>query len=552
MDTEKTSCEQADGGRAANGGVAAGRGAASSAEPAAPAAGSRGGLFLAWDAALPFAACTALSAWTIALLLATGPLDSAARLVAPVPGIAQLLFLAGLVAALALGTRRPLPTPGAWAKRHPTAHALLGSAPAAAIAASVVVAYGDASARALCSVVEAVALPLAGATTAGALRWLRTAARDAPAAQAAATVGIGALAAMAFLLLREEAAVVASCVALPCALACRAAHEAIGSRAARTAAPAGPEAAETQRADAAAGQSEPRIRSLTPKVAFARGLYGVATGYLLAIGNSVHEGPWGAALAYAAIIIPCIAAAAAGTRGGFPRSAAAARIVAAATAVTFLPFLFAGGDEGLPLLIEASHTLLIAEATCFLLICRERDRCAGEAAPDAVATAVAVPAGILVGWAAGMTALATAGLGSIALHATTAVVIAALALCAAAIDADERPEPAAARADSPDGGGDDRGARTLVASYDAAAARAGLSKREAEVLALLVQGASNKEIAEQLVVSINTVKTHARNIYAKFDVHAKSDLAHAVEAYAQGSSADAAPLERPNHSIAPR
>ncbi len=43
----------------------------------------------------------------------------------------------------------------------------------------------------------------------------------------------------------------------------------------------------------------------------------------------------------------------------------------------------------------------------------------------------------------------------------------------------------------------------------------GLSTREEEVLKLLAAGCSNQEIAKQLYISQNTVKTHIKNIYAK-------------------------------------
>lgn len=44
-----------------------------------------------------------------------------------------------------------------------------------------------------------------------------------------------------------------------------------------------------------------------------------------------------------------------------------------------------------------------------------------------------------------------------------------------------------------------------------------LSKRELEVLELMAKGLSNQEIAEALFVSLNTIKTHSSNIFAKLD-----------------------------------
>ena len=43
----------------------------------------------------------------------------------------------------------------------------------------------------------------------------------------------------------------------------------------------------------------------------------------------------------------------------------------------------------------------------------------------------------------------------------------------------------------------------------------GLTPREAEVLALIAEGLTNTEIAERLVVSAATVKTHVNHIFAK-------------------------------------
>lgn len=48
-----------------------------------------------------------------------------------------------------------------------------------------------------------------------------------------------------------------------------------------------------------------------------------------------------------------------------------------------------------------------------------------------------------------------------------------------------------------------------------------LSVREREVLCLLANGGSNDEIAEQLTISPNTVRTHLCNIYAKIKVNSR-------------------------------
>ena len=51
-----------------------------------------------------------------------------------------------------------------------------------------------------------------------------------------------------------------------------------------------------------------------------------------------------------------------------------------------------------------------------------------------------------------------------------------------------------------------------------------LSDREKDVIVSLVQGMTNKEIAEHLFISVNTVITHRRNIAKKLQIHSPAGL----------------------------
>jgi LuxR family maltose regulon positive regulatory protein len=49
-----------------------------------------------------------------------------------------------------------------------------------------------------------------------------------------------------------------------------------------------------------------------------------------------------------------------------------------------------------------------------------------------------------------------------------------------------------------------------------------MSSRELEVLHLIAAGLSNREIADKLFISLNTVKTHTKNINSKLNVHSRT------------------------------
>ena len=52
-----------------------------------------------------------------------------------------------------------------------------------------------------------------------------------------------------------------------------------------------------------------------------------------------------------------------------------------------------------------------------------------------------------------------------------------------------------------------------------------LTKREKEILQLLMDGLSYKEIAAACFISIDTINSHIRKIYSKLDIHSRSEIA---------------------------
>ena len=51
-----------------------------------------------------------------------------------------------------------------------------------------------------------------------------------------------------------------------------------------------------------------------------------------------------------------------------------------------------------------------------------------------------------------------------------------------------------------------------------------LTKREKEILGLIAEGYTNKQISEKFVLSINTVETHRRKLVSKLRIHNKTEL----------------------------
>jgi len=59
-------------------------------------------------------------------------------------------------------------------------------------------------------------------------------------------------------------------------------------------------------------------------------------------------------------------------------------------------------------------------------------------------------------------------------------------------------------------------------SNEKSALRLGLSQRELQILELIVDGKSNREIAETIYLSLDTVKSHMKNVYQKLGVHSRT------------------------------
>jgi DNA-binding NarL/FixJ family response regulator len=69
---------------------------------------------------------------------------------------------------------------------------------------------------------------------------------------------------------------------------------------------------------------------------------------------------------------------------------------------------------------------------------------------------------------------------------------------------------------------------SLAAERPPAQPFARLTNRQLEIVRLIEQGLTNKEIARRLCIELPTVKNHLHNIFEKLDVHRRGELASVV------------------------
>lgn len=68
----------------------------------------------------------------------------------------------------------------------------------------------------------------------------------------------------------------------------------------------------------------------------------------------------------------------------------------------------------------------------------------------------------------------------------------------------------------------------VLARVERAGSRAGLTRRQKEIAAAMVLGGSDRTIAEELCISLPTVRTHIRALYQKFGVSSRMQFARAL------------------------
>ena len=65
----------------------------------------------------------------------------------------------------------------------------------------------------------------------------------------------------------------------------------------------------------------------------------------------------------------------------------------------------------------------------------------------------------------------------------------------------------------------------LATRDDSVLSAEGLTRREREVAALIARGLSNRELAEQLVITVKTVKNHIQRVLDKLGARSRTEVA---------------------------
>lgn len=77
----------------------------------------------------------------------------------------------------------------------------------------------------------------------------------------------------------------------------------------------------------------------------------------------------------------------------------------------------------------------------------------------------------------------------------------------------------------------------VVEALDAYQLKAhGISEREFEILNLIIEGRTNQQIADQLFISLSTVKSHLQKTYQKLDVKNRTQAIQKAKALSASSS----------------
>jgi DNA-binding CsgD family transcriptional regulator len=71
-----------------------------------------------------------------------------------------------------------------------------------------------------------------------------------------------------------------------------------------------------------------------------------------------------------------------------------------------------------------------------------------------------------------------------------------------------------------------------------------LSASEVAVVQLVIQGATDREVAQRLYISAHTVNSHLRHVFAKLGIRSRVELAH----WASQRQAAELPLPLPEHA----